>query len=318
MRRGEQRRSDTSKRVDEDDAVAPIQQVVAAIIVFQPDARLLERALSAIAQQVGRVLVIVNDGSELSCAVPPNAVVLRQSSNIGLGVAYNVAARWARESGGKWLLLLDQDSVAAPDMVEKLARALWADPQAAAAGPLWYDSRTGQDGFFVQLTRWGAHQVSLRGPIQDQGAVAVDFLISSGSLISLDAMEEIGSFDEYFFIEHVDTDWALRARAKHYRIYGVPSARLEHSLGERTQTLFFGRRAFLHSPARQYYLVRNAILLWWRPYAPWAWVLYDIRRTGLLMVYYLLFEAPRFERFKLMMRGMRDGLWTRPSHVRSR
>jgi rhamnosyltransferase len=117
---------------------------VAAVVVYRPDARLLERALAAIAPQAGRVVVIVNDEGDWSCAMPPNAVVLRPGANIGLGAAYNLAVRRAREWGAARLLLLVQDSVAAPDMVEKLTRALSADPRAAAAGPLWHDSRTGR------------------------------------------------------------------------------------------------------------------------------------------------------------------------------
>ena len=284
------------------------QEVVAAVVVYRPDVRLLERALAAIAPQVAHILMIVNDDGAWSCAMPANLVVEQPGANIGLGAAYNLAARRAREWNATRLLLLDQDSVAAPDMVEKLAHALSADARAAAVGPLWYDSRTGRDGFFVQLSGCRTRHVSLQGPPETHAPVSVDFLISSGSLTSLDMFDDIGPFDEYFFIEHVDTDWSLRARAGDYRLYGVPAARLAHNLGERTQASFFGKRAFLHAPMRQYYLLRNAILLWRRPYAPWCWVLHDVRRMALLMIYYLLFQPPRLARLMWMMRGVRDSL----------
>lgn len=288
--------------------MASSQEVVAAVVVYQPDVRLLEGVLAAIAPQAARILMIVNDDGAWSCAMPANVMVERPGANIGLGAAYNLAVRRAREWGAKRLLLLDQDSVAAPDMVERLARALSADARAAAVGPLWYDSRTGRDGAFVRLSGCRTRHVQLQGPLETHASVAVDFLISSGSLISLDALEGIGAFDEYFFVDHVDTDWSLRASAAHYRLYGVPSARLAHHLGDCVPATFLGRRAFLHAPMRQYYLLRNSILLWRRPYAPWGWVLYDFGRTGLLMIYYLLFQPPRFARLMWMMRGVRDGL----------
>ena len=287
----------------------PSEDILAVIVVYRPDVPLLERAVGAVAPQVGRLLVVVNDDGHWVCAMPPNATVLRSHANIGLGAAYNLAANQAREWGATHLLLLDQDSVAAPDMVDKLARALSSDKGAAAAGPLWRDSRSGQDGFFVRLSRYGAQRVPLQSTLQDHAPVEVDFLISSGSLISLAAIAETGPFDEFLFIEHVDTDWSLRARARNLRLYGVPAARLDHSLGERTHATFLGRRAFIHAPLRQYYLVRNAVLLWRRPHAPWKWILHDVRRTALLMSYYLIFHTPRLERLKCMIRGVRDGLF---------
>ena len=170
------------------------QEVVAAVVVYQPDVHLLERVLAAIAPQAARILVIVNDDGAWSCTMQENVTVERPGANIGLGAAYNLAARRAREWGAKYLLLLDQDSVAAPDMVEKLTRVLSADARTAAVGPLWYDSRTGRDGAFVRLSGCRTRHVQLQGPLETHAPVVVDFLISSGSLISLDALEGIGHF----------------------------------------------------------------------------------------------------------------------------
>jgi rhamnosyltransferase len=192
-------------------------------------------------------------------------------------------------------------------MVAALLEGFKRPGPVAAAGPLWRDSRTGEDGFFVRLARWGARRYKpAAGEI-----VPVDFLISSGSLISLAALTDIGPFDESLFIEHVDTDWALRARAKGYRLYGVANARLDHALGEAALTasaLGLRRRFFLYKPERNYFLLRNSVALWRRDYAPWRWVLHDVRRTVLLMVFHVLFVPPRLRRLRSMFRAVRDGL----------
>jgi GT2 family glycosyltransferase len=136
--------------------------------------------------------------------------------------------------------------------------------------------------------------------------VPVDFLISSGSLISLAALADIGPFDEGLFIEHVDTDWALRAGAKGYRLYGV------HALGDAALSAsplgLRRRRFFLYKPERNYYLLRNSVALWRRHYTPWHWIIHDVRRTFLLMLFYALFVPPRLARLRLMLRAVRDGL----------
>jgi rhamnosyltransferase len=198
------------------------------VVAYHPDLAMLAALVAAVAPQVDRVIVVANDGGAWDWLLPANATVIKQDTNLGLGAAYNLAAEWARARGATHLLLLDQDSLPAPDMVVALLDAVTRAEPVAAAGPLWRDARTGQDGFFVQLTRSGARK--LRPP--SGTIVAVDFLISSGSLISLDALADIGPFDPDLFIEHVDTDWAMRARAKRYRLYGVADARLEHAFGD--------------------------------------------------------------------------------------
>jgi rhamnosyltransferase len=214
----------------------------------------------------------------------------------------------ARDQGATHLLLLDQDSVPASGMVAALMEGFQQPGPVAAVGPLWRDSRTREDGFFVRLARWGAHKYE---PTAGE-TVPVDFLISSGSSISLTALADIGPFDESLFIEHVDTDWALRAGAKGYRLYGVADARLDHALGDAALSAsplgLRRRRFFLYKPERNYYLLRNSIALWRRHYAPWRWVIHDVRRTFLIMVFYALFVPPRFARLRSMFRALRDGL----------
>jgi rhamnosyltransferase len=287
------------------ESMKPFGQIVAVIVAYRPDLPRLTTVLNAAAAQTDDVLIVANDGALWSCPLPTNATMLKQDKNLGLGAAYNRAADWARERGGRHLLLLDQDSVAAPGMVAALLQAFTQPGPVAAGGPFWRDSRTGEDGFFLRHARWGTRRYKpAAGEI-----VAVDFLISSGSLISLDALTDIGPFDEKLFIEHVDTDWTLRARAKGYRLYGVADARLDHAFGEATLTaLPFGRRRlFLYPPERNYYLLRNSIALWHRPYVPWPWVLRDFCRVVVLMLFYVLIVPPRFQRLRAMFRAVRDG-----------
>jgi rhamnosyltransferase len=281
------------------------QPVQATIVAFRPNIEELNSVLAAVTSQVADVLLVANDGGAWSCQLRVGAILAKQEKNLGLGAAYNLAIQWARERGARHLLLLDQDSVPASGMVALLLDAFKQPGPVAATGPLWRDSRTGEGGFFIRLGRWGARK---HRPAAGE-IVAVDFLISSGSLISLDALADIGPFDEKLFIEHVDTDWCLRARSKGYRLYGVAQARLDHAFGEASlfvAQLGFRRRVFLYSPERNYYLLRNSILLWRRAYAPWRWVLYDVRRIASLMLFYALCVPPRRKRLGSMLRAMHD------------
>ena len=89
-------------------------------------------------------LLVASDGAPWSCQLPRNVALTQQAKNIGLGAAYNLAARWAREQGATHLLLLDQDSVPASGMVAALMEGFKQPGPVAAVGPLWRDSRTGE------------------------------------------------------------------------------------------------------------------------------------------------------------------------------
>ncbi len=291
----------------------PPFQVEAVVVLYHPDPGLLAALLAAVAPQVACVTLITNDGGARACPpLPDNAALVDPGRNLGLGAAYNLAAAAARARGATHLLLLDQDSVPAAGMVGALLRAFDSTGPVAAAGPLWRDRRGGEDGFFVRLATFGIRK--FRPP---PGAVVpVDFLISSGSLISLAALAEIGPFDAELFIDQVDTDWAFRARARGWRLRGVADARLDHAFGQGMlagSVFTFGRRVFLYPPERNYYLLRNSLILWRRPHAPWPWILYDVPRTIVLMLVYALFVPPRRRRLACMVRALRDACGRRSS-----
>jgi len=289
-------------------AAKGVGRTAGAVVLFHPDLNMLGGVVGSAAAQVSDLILIANDGAPWSYPLPKNAVLARQERNLGLGAAYNLAARWASERGATHLLLLDQDSVAAPGMVAALLEAFKQPGPVAASGPLWRDSRTGDDGFFVLAeSRWGMR----RSTPHAGEIVAVDFLISSGSLISLGALTDVGPFDEMLFIEHVDADWTLRALAKGYRLYGVADARLNHAFGEAAlslSSLGLRRRLFLYPPERNYYLLRNSLVLWRRRYVPWWWFFRDARRTLALMLFYSVCVPPRLERLRAMLRALRDSI----------
>jgi rhamnosyltransferase len=275
-------------------------KVVAVIVAYHPNLALLNRVIESTAAMVSRIVVVNNDGGDWPAGLKAPVFVHAPARNIGLAAAYNYGADVARKEGATHLLLLDQDSVPAPGMVGKLLEPYSSSEPIGAVGPLWKDPRTGEVGGFA--TRFGLRRIP-----EPEEILKVEFLISSGSLIGLDALSQIGLFDDRLFIEHVDTDWALRAKAQGFGLYGVAAAMLEHTIGDAV-LVFPGssRRAFVYPPERTYYLVRNSIRLWLRPYATWRWRLFDFWRLCRLILLYLAFAPERGSRIKAIVQGIRD------------
>ena len=280
------------------------QGVHAVVVAFHPEPARFRELLQAVSTQVDSVIVVDNGGD----AVAPGCRVLPQQENVGIAAAQNAGIRAALDAGATCVLLLDHDSVPAPDMVARLRGALEggaaSGDRIAAAGPVFVDDSAGTESWFV---RFGALGFRRERCASDTARVEADFLISSGTLIAAQALRDIGGMDDALFIDHVDTDWCLRARAGGWRLVGVCAARMSHRLGDRAVRVAGSRPFYVHGPLRQYYTFRNSALLYRRPHAPARWILGDAMRLAKLLAAAVLFAPPRLRSAGAALRGFADG-----------
>ena len=285
---------------------------------FNPDLSVLREQLSRTAPQVEQVIVVDNGSS----AADSIRVLVEEfakthwfslGENRGLGYAHNLGIGKALEEGAESVLILDQDTLPEADMVSVLAETLVSssalDSRVAAVGARYVGAQSSHPSFFVQFRRFrfkkcfcvegGARQV-----------IPADVLISSGALFSASALREIGTMDEGLFIDHVDTEWFLRAHHRGWRSYGVCDAVMRHSLGERTFRVWLGRWRYLpiHKPFRYYYIYRNSVLLYRRSYPTIRWKQTDILRLLMMFVMFALFAGERVQNLKMMCLGIKHGV----------
>ncbi|CEJ96029.1 dTDP-rhamnosyl transferase RfbF (EC 2.-.-.-) [Caballeronia glathei] len=304
------------------EGAAEIARVSAIVVTFNPNAATLDSIFTALRPQVERI-VIVDNGSvastvtELATLAARHACVLETLAvNLGIAAAQNhgvaVAVRDAdaTPSNDHFLLFLDHDSIPGPDMVERLlavdAGVRRQGTRLGAVGPLILDKRTGTRGRFVRARRfWIGRDACENGCT----AMPVDFLISSGTMTRLDVFRDVGGMNEGLFIDHVDTDWCLRAAALGYRLYGACDAHLTHSLGDDIVPVWLGRwrEVFVHSPVRDYYVCRNTVLILRQLRMPFTWRLFLTVRLLGSIVFFGLGVAPRGARLRKMGCGLIDG-----------
>ncbi len=290
--------------------------VVAVVVTYQPEFDVLGRLLDALVPQVGAV-VIVDNGSRADLAAwhsgrnLGSVEVRLLGENKGIAAAQNVGIEWARTRGAKFVLLMDQDSIPEPEMVDRLCASYRELTEqgvpVAALGPRYRDSDKGELSKFVKTGFLG---FTLLDCNSGQSVVEADFLISSGALLPLAVVESVGLMDEGLFIDHVDTEWCFRAKAKGFSLFGVCDAVMNHTLGERRKGVWFLRRRIVpfHNPFRYYYIYRNSTLLYFRRYMPGSWKLADISRCLKMTIYFGLASPNRFACLKMMALGVVDGL----------
>ncbi len=222
--------------------------VAGVVVLYEPSASVAANVLSY-ADDVDPLIVVDNSPHQSASAITPllerpNVVYETHPDNTGVSGALNLAARTAAAKGCRYLLTMDQDSVAPAGMVAALMAVLDNDPSIGMAGPFHLD-RNAPD------------------KVPGAGTADVATLMTSGSLLRMDAYRTAGPFRDDFFIDYVDDEYCLRLQASGFRVVRANHVVLEHSQGDKTTASFFGRivRPTHHSPERYYYQSRNRVYL---------------------------------------------------------
>lgn len=298
------------------------QRVIAIVVTYQPGLAELLCLLDAVREQVS-LTIVVDNGSTidvqgfLAGRNDSRIHCLCLGMNRGVAAAQNVGIAWAREQGASFVILFDQDSIPDIGMVALLRRVYQSKMEegyrVAAVGPRYVDERNCTRAVFSRLCGMRVLTDDCTSP---NVGILVDFVISSGSLISLDALSHIGCMTEALFIDQIDIDWGLRAKSLGYQSFGVYNALMTHSLGE-APLIILWHKLLNHSPLRHYYIVRNAIWLISQPYTPLGWRLYFARMILVRYLLYSVWVVPRLTYFTMMTKGLWHGLIGRMGKLES-
>ncbi|MEO8024978.1 MAG: glycosyltransferase family 2 protein [Bryobacteraceae bacterium] len=227
---------------------------IVAIPTLAADEALAE-CLKALAGQTLKdfqTIVIDNSGGEVTAKYchPPEVVVISNGANMGFGYAVNQAIR---DSSSKYVVVLNDDTIPAPDFLERLIAAAdkryeigMCAPKIVLAGEnrldsagmvLARDGSSKQRGHLEPVTKYNS-----------QGEV----LLASGCacLYRRDMLDEIGLFDESYFLYCEDTDLGLRARWAAWECAYVPDAVVEHR---------YSHSAGRASAMKAFYVERNRL-----------------------------------------------------------
>lgn len=232
--------------------------MVSVCILVVSDHGLIEGCLDSLAgarTSVDTEVVVVANGlggDQLSSLRERDDIVLvRSAVNIGFAGGNNLAARFAR---GRYLLLLNDDTVIEVGFIDSLVSAFERDPLLGAAGGtiLWPDGTLQEAGSVLWSDGWAAH-VGAGFPADStayQYVRYVDYISANGLLVDRQAWDAVGGLDERYFPAYFeDADFCLALWDHGYRVAYEPRARLTHLEGQSTSTLF-----------REFLMIRNRAL----------------------------------------------------------
>lgn len=187
----------------------------------------------------------------------PDANIMHLPQNLGYAGNNNYGIEAAMKSGAEWILVLNEDTVLAPECLEQLVRAGESDPRIGFLGPLvmHYDEpNVIQSAGGTMDQYWAATHIGQNEPDcgQYDRVRPVDWISGCAIFGRRQMIEEIGGLDARFFYYWEETEWCVRARRHGWHVAHVPAARLWHKGVQRD---------YRPNPNVTYYNTRNRMLM---------------------------------------------------------
>lgn len=211
-------------------------------------------------------IIVVHNGparggfeAEVRAASSKVREVVFTGFNAGFAAGNNAGIRRAMAGGADYVLLLNDDTEAAPDLLEPLVAAAQSDPSAGLVGPrIFYSSDPGRIWFSGAVFNAGDCTFAFPGSDRLEteygrnGPEHTDYMTGCAVLVSRKVLEAVGLLDEKFFLYWEDSDWGLRAAAAGFKSLVVPASRLWHKVSASS--------GGTDSPAKAYYKTRSGLL----------------------------------------------------------
>jgi len=226
----------------------PVARVASVVINYNAGASLSDCVASLTAEGVGEIVVVDNasvDTSMVELAKAwPKAKRIFSTRNLGYGAGVNLGAR---STTAPYLLVCNPDVVASPGAVGKLTALLDASPEVGLVGPMLrepsgvvYPSGREFPGMgeaighgFLGLF-WGGNPWTRRyrriGQDQHRAREA-DWVSGAFFLVRRNVFDDVGGFDEGYFMYMEDVDLCWRLRQAGWVIFYEPSAEVVHEQG---------------------------------------------------------------------------------------
>ena len=211
-------------------------------------------ALSRQARNDFQVVVVDNSGSGAARrnGTAPGAQIIENRENRGFGAAVNQGIEATKS---RYVAVLNDDAVPHTEWLDSLVRAMEQRPDVGmCASQVRLMGEPGLDSAGMLIARDGSSKQRGHGRLPEDFPVTEEALFPSGSaaLYRRAMLEEIGGFDESFFLYCEDTDLGLRARWAGWKCLYVPGARVEHR---------YSHSAGRNSPVKAYYVERNRLFV---------------------------------------------------------
>ncbi len=196
-------------------------------------------SLLAVRQPPLRITVVDNGSTDSSVETVrerfPGVELVVNGENLLFAEGNNVGLRHAIDKGGRFFLLLNNDTEVDPAFAGEMMRA-FEEPGVGIVGPrifyhddpdrLWYGGGDFFPGLWLprhrEVRRPGDEAKDRRGP--------VSWVTGCALLVRKEVIDDIGMLDPSYTIYCEDVDFCLRASRAGWSCFHVPAARVWHKV----------------------------------------------------------------------------------------
>ncbi|MEK8088969.1 glycosyltransferase family 2 protein [Thermithiobacillus plumbiphilus] len=178
----------------------------------------------------------------LSCADSVSLAVIKIGKNLGFGAGSNVGIRYAKmREECDFIWCLNNDTVISADALVEMMKKMQGDSRLGAVGSVLHYMDRPQE-----VQAWGGGWVSLFAGrcghhIAPTAPNKVHYITAASVLIRREALNQVGGFDERYFMYWEDTDLAFRLMQKGWKLGVAEKSKVFHkesaSLGKKSVAL---------------------------------------------------------------------------------
>lgn len=205
---------------------------------------------AALGQYHADIWVVDNASSDDSVtaihAEHPSVNVIANLTNVGFAAANNQAIR---QSTGRYVLLLNTDTIPHPGSIARLIAFADIHPRAGLVGPMLLNPDGSYQGSFADQpsvlsellsatglgVRFFGHWYPNHGPRRARHIQSAGYIQGACMLARRSAVSNVGLLDEQYFMYSEEPDWCLRMFRAGWQIWYTPDARIIHYGGQSTR-----------------------------------------------------------------------------------
>lgn len=210
----------------------------------------------------------------------PGVTLIDTGKNLGFTGGNNAGIQRALENGADYIMLLNNDTIVAPDMLDLMVEVMENDPTIGVSGPMiyYYDAPDviWSAGGTIDWKHGLTNMVGLNQDDKAQFGLAprpVDFVTGCAILARRKVWESAGLLNDQFFMYYEETEWCVRASRTGYKIVHIPDAMMWHKIPIDARAT--SARAY-------YYMTRNRLLFLRKTRAglsTWLYTMIEYART---------------------------------------
>jgi GT2 family glycosyltransferase len=196
----------------------------------------------------------------------PKVQVIEAGRNLGFTGGNNLGITAALERGAEFILMLNNDTTVARDLLTSFVGAAKEHPDAGVFGAKIYflgdPQRLSYAGTRWNATGWDFDHIGkgmLDNGVDFEQVQDTEYAHGCAMFFRASAARAVGLLDDRFFIMYEEVDWCFRAKKAGFRCLFVPQAKVWHQVS----ATFTGQRSMLY----EYFIMRNR-LLWAERHLP--------------------------------------------------